>query len=94
MDDRITLTTVQDLANIVVKAVEYEREWPLYGGIRGDNMTVRELIQIGESVRGKLLSRSGPLRHLADVSQANPSPSKGSAVRISNLKMHCALGYR
>ena len=29
---RMTLTTVQDLANIVTAAVEYEGEWPIVGG--------------------------------------------------------------
>jgi hypothetical protein len=34
-NDRITLTTVQDFANVVSRAVEYEGEWPVVGGIRG-----------------------------------------------------------
>ena len=53
-DEKITLTTAQDLANVVAKAVEYEGEWPIVGGIRGTTMTVGELIALGEKLRGKL----------------------------------------
>ncbi|KAK0614645.1 hypothetical protein B0T14DRAFT_463173 [Immersiella caudata] len=49
---RITCTTARDLANVVVRAVEYEGEWPLVGGIQGSNHTISELIAHGEKVRG------------------------------------------
>ena len=52
-DDVITVTTAQDLAKVVALAVEYEGEWPLVGGIRGANITVSELIKLGEKIRGK-----------------------------------------
>ncbi|KAK4501345.1 hypothetical protein PRZ48_007153 [Zasmidium cellare] len=52
-DDRITLTTAQDLASVVVKAIEYEGEWPIVGGITGTELSIRELLEIGERVRGK-----------------------------------------
>ncbi|KAL5340302.1 hypothetical protein BJX70DRAFT_123445 [Aspergillus crustosus] len=48
----ITLTTAQDLAAIVAKAIEYEGEWPVVSGIRGSRLTIGELIKIGEKVRG------------------------------------------
>jgi len=51
-DARITLTTAHDLANVVVKAVEYEGEWPLVGGIQGSNYTIAEYIALGEKIRG------------------------------------------
>ncbi|KAK3696623.1 hypothetical protein LTR37_017876 [Vermiconidia calcicola] len=51
-DARITLTTVQDFANIVGKSVEYEGEWPVIGGIKGTELSVAELLAIGEKVRG------------------------------------------
>lgn len=51
-DDRITLTTVQDLANVVAKAIDYEGEWPVIGGIRGTDMSVGQLIALGEKIRG------------------------------------------
>ena len=34
----LTLTTVQDLAGVVARAVEYEGEWPEVGGIKGTDM--------------------------------------------------------
>ncbi|KAM7184477.1 hypothetical protein V8F20_012216 [Naviculisporaceae sp. PSN 640] len=48
----ITLTTVQDLAKVVTKAVEHTEEWPVVSGISGETVTVAELIAIGERVRG------------------------------------------
>ncbi|KAJ4311388.1 hypothetical protein N0V84_010481 [Fusarium piperis] len=51
-DDVITITTAQDVAKVVALAVEYEGEWPLVGGIRGANITVSELIALGEKIRG------------------------------------------
>lgn len=50
--NRITLTTAQDLANVVAKAVEYEGEWPAVGGIRGVELSFSELIALGEKIRG------------------------------------------
>ena len=48
----ITLTTAQDLAVIVVKAVDYDGEWPVNGGIRGSEISVAALIRMGEKIRG------------------------------------------
>jgi hypothetical protein len=49
----ITLTTAEDLVNVVVKAVEYEGEWPVVGGLRGDQLTIGKLVELGERVRGE-----------------------------------------
>jgi hypothetical protein len=51
-NDYITLTTVQDLANVVARAVDYEGEWPVIGGIRGTNITIERLMSLGEELRG------------------------------------------
>ncbi len=51
-DERITLTTVQDLAQVVARAVEYEGEWPVIGGIKGTELSIGQLLAIGEKVRG------------------------------------------
>ncbi|EGR49695.1 uncharacterized protein TRIREDRAFT_59775 [Trichoderma reesei QM6a] len=47
-----SMTTMEDVANIVAKAVEYGGEWPTVGGIRGDNISQQELILLGEKIRG------------------------------------------
>ena len=52
-DAVITWTTVQDLAAVVARAVDYEREWPIVGGTRGNRVTLSQLLKIGEEVRGK-----------------------------------------
>ncbi|AEO63012.1 c5a12611-8c66-427a-80e9-ed35e016708b [Thermothielavioides terrestris] len=49
---KITLTTAEDLANVVARAVEYEGEWPRVGGVRGTELTLGQLLAIGERVRG------------------------------------------
>ncbi|KAL2810279.1 NmrA-like family-domain-containing protein [Aspergillus granulosus] len=51
-DGIITLTTVQDFAAIVAHAIEYDGEWPTVSGIRGSILSVRELIALGEKIRG------------------------------------------
>ncbi|CAD0106610.1 unnamed protein product [Aureobasidium uvarum] len=52
-NDRITLTTVQDLAQVVARAVEYEGKWPVVGGISGVELSMKQIIELGESIRGK-----------------------------------------
>jgi hypothetical protein len=51
-DDLITLTTVQDLAGVVARAVDYKGEWPVVGGIRGSRISIKELLALGEEIRG------------------------------------------
>ncbi|KAK4238762.1 hypothetical protein C8A03DRAFT_43557 [Achaetomium macrosporum] len=53
LDKQITYTALHDIANIVVKAVEYEGEWPKFGGINGHTLSLGEEIAIGEKIRGK-----------------------------------------
>jgi hypothetical protein len=48
----ITLTTVQDFAAVVARAIEYEGEWPVVSGIRGTTVSVGELVALGEKLRG------------------------------------------
>ncbi|KAJ4865579.1 NAD(P)H-binding domain-containing protein [Trichoderma breve] len=47
-----SMTTMDDVAKVVAKAVEYEGVWPEVGGIRGDNISQQELIALGEKIRG------------------------------------------
>ncbi|KAF4461001.1 hypothetical protein FALBO_12204 [Fusarium albosuccineum] len=51
-DAILTLTTAQDTAKVVALAIEYEGEWPIYSGIRGAQVTISELIALGEKIRG------------------------------------------
>lgn len=52
---RITLTAVQDIARVVARAVDYEGEWPVVGGIQGSNISIGEFIALGERARGKFV---------------------------------------
>ncbi|KAM0273967.1 hypothetical protein ACHAQH_008087 [Verticillium albo-atrum] len=51
-DSRLTLTTVKDIVQVVVRAIDYEDVWPVQGGIRGDEITLGDLISLGEKIRG------------------------------------------
>ena len=50
-DARISLITAQDFCAVIAKAVEYPGKWPVTGGIRGDELAVRQLIAVGEKIR-------------------------------------------
>ncbi|KAI0133553.1 hypothetical protein BJ170DRAFT_689956 [Xylariales sp. AK1849] len=52
-NDQVTYTAVEDIANVVARAIDYEGEWPVVGGIRGSQVTIAELLRIGETIRGK-----------------------------------------
>ncbi|KAM0331649.1 hypothetical protein ACHAQA_003328 [Verticillium albo-atrum] len=49
----LTVTSVSDIAGVVTKAVDLEGEWPALGGIRGNRLTVSEIIALGEKIRGQ-----------------------------------------
>jgi hypothetical protein len=51
-DDTITLTSAQDLAAVVARAVDFEGEWPIVGGINGNKVTVSQILKLGEKIRG------------------------------------------
>ncbi|KAH8651322.1 hypothetical protein BX600DRAFT_489765 [Xylariales sp. PMI_506] len=51
-DAIMTLTTLADLAAIVVRAVDHEGRWPIIGGISGSRLTFSEILEIGNKVRG------------------------------------------
>ncbi|KAJ4990483.1 NmrA-like family protein [Stagonosporopsis vannaccii] len=54
LESKMTFTTVQDLAGVVVRAVEYEGVWPVVGGIKGSDLSLGELIKLGEKLRGSI----------------------------------------
>lgn len=55
-DAVITLTTAANLATVVARAVDYDREWPEIGGVRGNRVTFSQVIKIGEKIRGSSAS--------------------------------------
>lgn len=48
----MTFTTVTDAAAVIARAVDYDGEWPTMGGIRGNAVSISELLNIGGRVRG------------------------------------------
>ena len=51
-DDHVTFTSVQDIAEVVARAIEYEGEWPVWGGISGDKLSLNQIKDIGEKLQG------------------------------------------
>ncbi|KAI1459616.1 hypothetical protein F4805DRAFT_47871 [Annulohypoxylon moriforme] len=51
-DAIMTLTTVADVAKVVVRAIDYEGTWPKTSGIRGNRVTFSQILEIGQKVRG------------------------------------------
>ncbi|KAJ4148152.1 hypothetical protein LMH87_002634 [Akanthomyces muscarius] len=49
----VTLTTVEDLAEVVARALDFVGPWPEVGGVRGSQVTVASLLSLGEDLRGK-----------------------------------------
>jgi hypothetical protein len=57
---RFTFTTVQDLANVVARAIDFTNEWPVIGGIKGAELSMGEIISLGEKIRGSY-AQYGPI---------------------------------
>lgn len=55
LDKEVSFTSTPDIAKVVTKAVDHEGEWPVIGGISGDKVTHRKLIEIGGQIYGKPL---------------------------------------
>ena len=51
-EELLTLTTVQDTAKVVAKALDYEGKWPEIGGIVGSRIKSKDLIALVEKVKG------------------------------------------
>ncbi|KAK4224129.1 hypothetical protein QBC38DRAFT_486209 [Podospora fimiseda] len=52
-DHLITYTAIEDVVNIVVKAIDYEGEWPKIGGINGVTASLGQGIEVAEKITGK-----------------------------------------
>ncbi len=51
-DAIMTLTTVADAAAVIARAVSYDGKWPTTGGIRGNRVSISQILEIGSRVRG------------------------------------------
>ena len=76
-DGLMTFTSLRDVGNILVRAIDYEGEWPAIGGIRGSTVTDVELVAIGARVRGECPSSS-----------PSPGERNGRANERSRLLKH------
>ncbi|KUL83732.1 hypothetical protein ZTR_08649 [Talaromyces verruculosus] len=53
-DAVMAFTTVSDLAAIIARAVDYEGKWPTTGGVRGNRITISQIVDIGRKIRGSI----------------------------------------
>ncbi|GME23603.1 hypothetical protein BKCO1_1000043 [Neofusicoccum parvum] len=60
----LSLTTVQDLGEVVATALDHKGTWPIDGGCRGTQMTVAELIELGRKLRGSMTVESVSMEDL------------------------------
>jgi len=51
-DAPVTITSLSDMAVTVAAALDYPEPWPEVGGICGSQTTVREILALGERLRG------------------------------------------
>ncbi|KLU92206.1 hypothetical protein MAPG_11152 [Magnaporthiopsis poae ATCC 64411] len=51
-DARVAFTTMADLSRAVVRIVEYEGEWPVNGGLRGESIRYADLLELATRLRG------------------------------------------
>jgi hypothetical protein len=54
-NDQIALTTVKDLTYAVARDIDSKWGWPVVGGIRGTDISIGQLLALGEKVRGERL---------------------------------------
>ena len=45
-------TTVQDFAKVVARALDYEGRWPEDGGVVGDRIQQKDIVDLAEKYRG------------------------------------------
>jgi len=53
-DAVMCFTTVGDIAKVVAEAVDLD-EWPKTGGIQGNRVTILQVLEIGQKIRGMSL---------------------------------------
>lgn len=51
-EQRFGVTTVADVSAMLERALSDERTWPVVGGMRGDTVSIREMLELGKRVRG------------------------------------------
>ncbi|EFX06278.1 hypothetical protein CMQ_6599 [Grosmannia clavigera kw1407] len=51
LDPVVSMTTVQDMAAVLARAVDFEGEWPEVGGIQGNNLAISEIVDVGKRLR-------------------------------------------
>lgn len=48
----IVFTTIQDVAKVVARAIDYPGKWPEIGGMVGSRIQMKELVHLAERIRG------------------------------------------
>ncbi|KAI1093639.1 NAD(P)-binding protein [Rostrohypoxylon terebratum] len=77
-DDAIAWTTVQDIAGVAARAVEYEGEWPAVGGLVGTRVTIGDMLKLGESIGRPFTVKWHKLEDLEAKTKTEPPPIDSS----------------
>ena len=56
-----TWTTIQDVAKVVARAIDFEGRWPEIGGVVGTKIKPKDLIKLAEEVYSKLKQPDRPI---------------------------------
>lgn len=57
-DGFYTLTTMNDLANVVVRAIDFAGEWPVIGGVHGTTISSSEILELGAKFLSTYINNS------------------------------------
>lgn len=52
-DSPLSLTTIEDMCQVVALALDYPGPWPTTGGIQGTQTTLLGFLELAEQIRGK-----------------------------------------
>ncbi|TAQ86952.1 hypothetical protein B7494_g4724 [Chlorociboria aeruginascens] len=100
-DAFMSLTTVQDIAGVVARAVEYDGQWPVIGGIRGNRLTISQIIKNGEKVRGRPFTiekvkledlAAGNLKASWTLGKRHPSFTEDQAAELAGMLKTVLIG--
>ncbi|KAH7246983.1 hypothetical protein NW759_007750 [Fusarium solani] len=74
----ISFVAVDDLIAVVNEALEFDSDWPVIGGISGSRLTISDLVQLGETIRGEKFTVEVVGRHDLQLGKLGTSWIPGS----------------
>lgn len=96
----LTLTSVHDIATVIAEALDLDSEWPILGGIRGNRVTVSQIIVTGEKLRGPFTIEkvrledleAGELKTSWTLGKRHPSFTDNQAAQLAQMLKMVLIG--